>query len=167
MLPSEDRHCQLHLSAPRLCLTAPATAVRPPAPLERKSGGTDSVNQADLFGSVLRPQDPDIIKAWILPNGSILCVDLRFTDWLGKAPADCTGKMLVELGAEDAVKSGAPGSAAGGGGANKVNRAAALLSFGTVLGSSICWLYCGWQRGDCTAGWQVGSGAPGSTGAVN
>lgn len=61
----------------------------------RVSGsGADSI-----FMGVIKPleQDPDTIKAWILPTGNILCVDLRFTDWLGIAPADCVGKHMSSL----------------------------------------------------------------------
>jgi len=44
--------------------------------------------------------DPSVIKTWILPTGAVLCVDLRFTDWLGKTPADCVGRPFISLGVE-------------------------------------------------------------------
>lgn len=52
-----------------------------------------------MFMGVIKPceDDPDVIKAWVLPTGSLLCVDMRFTDWLGKTPADCVGKHLTAL----------------------------------------------------------------------
>jgi hypothetical protein len=65
-----------------------------------------------LKQGVIKPveDDPSVIKTWILPTGAVLCVDLRFTDWLGKTPADCVGRPFISLGVEPVrVGEGAPG----------------------------------------------------------
>ncbi len=51
---------------------------------------------------VLKPteEDPNVVKAWVMPGGAILCVDQRFTDWFGKTPGDCVGRSLSSLAVE-------------------------------------------------------------------
>lgn len=55
-----------------------------------------------VFMGVLKPveDNPDIIKVWTLPSGTVLCVDMRFTDWLGLTPTDCVGKHMSALAIE-------------------------------------------------------------------
>jgi hypothetical protein len=43
------------------------------------------------------PDDPSIVKAWLMPNGTILCVDQRFSDWFGRRPAEIVGKPFTCL----------------------------------------------------------------------
>jgi hypothetical protein len=52
-----------------------------------------------IFMGVLKPSPDDsgVVKAWVMPGGMVLCVDQRFTDWLGKVPTDCCGKPLASL----------------------------------------------------------------------
>lgn len=47
----------------------------------------------------MTPQEEDlsVSTAWTLPNGSILCVDTKFSDLLGKGPAECVGRPFVSL----------------------------------------------------------------------
>jgi hypothetical protein len=39
-------------------------------------------------------------QAWIMPSGTVLCVDQGFSDWFGKGPEDCVGRPFTSLGAE-------------------------------------------------------------------
>ena len=55
-----------------------------------------------IFMGVITPsvEDKNVVKAWIMPGGNLLCMDQRFTDWLGKNPADCVGRPLHILASE-------------------------------------------------------------------
>jgi hypothetical protein len=42
-------------------------------------------------------KDPGVVRAWLTTAGLTLCVDRRFTDWLGRGQADCTGRAFAAL----------------------------------------------------------------------
>lgn len=44
--------------------------------------------------------DDSTVKMWLMPTGTILCVDQRFTDWFGRPPADIVGKPFTSLAKE-------------------------------------------------------------------
>eukprot|EP00775_Hariotina_reticulata_P007071 gene7071-7284_t len=52
-----------------------------------------------IFMGVLQPavKDTECIKAWMTVEGTVLCVDGLFSDWLGKSPAECLGKPFTSL----------------------------------------------------------------------
>ena len=43
-------------------------------------------------------QDPEVVRAWVTPQGATLCVDRRFTDWLGRDQV--CGQMIIIVGRE-------------------------------------------------------------------
>jgi len=45
-------------------------------------------------------QDPDVVRAWITTSGITLCVDRRFTDWLGTSQGECVGRPFAALSEE-------------------------------------------------------------------
>jgi hypothetical protein len=40
------------------------------------------------------------VRAWLTPSGLLLCVDRRFTDWLGRGQAESVGRAFSSM-AED------------------------------------------------------------------
>lgn len=47
--------------------------------------------------------DPGSIKAWLLPTGTILCVDLSFMDYAGWGPSELIGRAFSSLGTDNSV----------------------------------------------------------------
>ncbi len=55
-----------------------------------------------LFMGVLRPaeEDPASVRAWIMTQGTILCVDQRFSDWFGRGPNELVGRPFNTMATE-------------------------------------------------------------------
>ncbi|KAG2422329.1 hypothetical protein HXX76_016114 [Chlamydomonas incerta] len=50
--------------------------------------------------------DPNVIKAWLMPNGVTLCADQSFTDYAGWAPNDLIGKPFSKIAADPEAMAG-------------------------------------------------------------
>jgi hypothetical protein len=59
--------------------------------------GADAIFMGVIHESA---EDKNVVKAWIMPGGTLLCMDQRFTDWLGKSIVDCVGRPLHILASE-------------------------------------------------------------------
>ncbi|KAI8475137.1 MAG: hypothetical protein J3K34DRAFT_517581 [Monoraphidium minutum] len=69
---------------------------------------------AIFMGSVgYAQEDPTTVRAWVTTAGLTLCVDRRFTDWLGLPQAECEGRPLAALAANPAVIEGLLARASG------------------------------------------------------
>lgn len=44
--------------------------------------------------------EPGAIKAWLLPTGTVLCVDLSFMDYAGWGPQELVGRAFSSLGTD-------------------------------------------------------------------
>lgn len=67
----------------------------------RSSGaGADSI-----FMGVIKAIESDktIIRAWLLPSGTVLCVDQNFIDYAGWASKDLLGHAFAALATDDAL----------------------------------------------------------------
>lgn len=55
-----------------------------------------------LFMGVLKPaeEDPASVRAWIMTQGTILCVDQRFSDWFGRGPNELVGRPFNTMATE-------------------------------------------------------------------
>lgn len=42
-------------------------------------------------------EDNNYVKLWLMPQGTVLCMDQRFADWFGKGPAECVGRAVNNL----------------------------------------------------------------------
>lgn len=51
---------------------------------------------------VLKPaeDDPSTVHAWMMTQGTILCVDQRFSDWFGRSPTEVVGRPFNTLATE-------------------------------------------------------------------
>ncbi|GLC33063.1 hypothetical protein PLESTB_000374500 [Pleodorina starrii] len=58
-----------------------------------------------LFMGVLKPaeDDPGTVHAWMMTQGTILCVDQRFSDWFGRSPNEVVGRPFNTLATEQDV----------------------------------------------------------------
>ncbi|GFR48517.1 hypothetical protein Agub_g10412 [Astrephomene gubernaculifera] len=58
-----------------------------------------------LFMGVLKPADDDTstVHAWMMTQGTILCVDQRFSDWFGRTPSELVGRPFNTLATEQDV----------------------------------------------------------------
>lgn len=56
--------------------------------------GSDSVFMGVLAAG---EEDPSVTTAWALPTGSVLCVDTKFGDLLGKGPGELVGRPFISL----------------------------------------------------------------------
>lgn len=58
-----------------------------------------------LFMGVLKPaeDDPNTVRAWIMTQGTILCVDQRFSDWFGRGPQELVGRPFNTIATEQDV----------------------------------------------------------------
>lgn len=60
---------------------------------------------------VLKPadDDPTTVHAWMMTQGTILCVDQRFSDWFGRSPNEVVGRPFNTLATEQVRRErGAP-----------------------------------------------------------
>jgi hypothetical protein len=60
----------------------------------------DHVDFPSLSCLQLAASDPGNIKAWLLPTGTILCVDLSFMDYAGWGPQELIGRAFSSLGTD-------------------------------------------------------------------
>jgi hypothetical protein len=44
--------------------------------------------------------DSDIIRAWLLTSGTMLCADQSFLDYAGWSPGELVGRAFSSLGAD-------------------------------------------------------------------
>ncbi|KAG2450719.1 hypothetical protein HYH02_004557 [Chlamydomonas schloesseri] len=58
-----------------------------------------------LFMGVLKPaeDDPSTVRAWMMTQGTILCVDQRFSDWFGRGPQELVGRPFNTIATEQDV----------------------------------------------------------------
>ncbi|GLI64845.1 hypothetical protein VaNZ11_008226 [Volvox africanus] len=58
-----------------------------------------------LFMGVLKSaeDDPSTVHAWMMTQGTILCVDQRFSDWFGRSPNEVVGRPFNTLATEQDV----------------------------------------------------------------
>ncbi|KAG2493479.1 hypothetical protein HYH03_008295 [Edaphochlamys debaryana] len=58
-----------------------------------------------LFMGVLKPaeDDPNTVRCWMMTQGTILCVDQRFSDWFGRGPNELVGRPFNTIATEQDV----------------------------------------------------------------
>lgn len=55
--------------------------------------------------------DPNVVRMWTMTQGTVLCIDQRFSDWFGKLPNELVGKPFHTIAAEQVRRARAGGRA--------------------------------------------------------